>query len=142
MNVLGRTGRGLARPACAPGAVRGYIRAADSGRPASGSGTDLAERTGRPHRTPTRPSTTAVEVPSIVQIDGVERAASDRLRTLVLAGANTARPLLIQTVHDEEGDRMKIVILGSAADTTELHRTLEAAVEGDSGLILRDGDDA
>ncbi|NES13663.1 helix-turn-helix domain-containing protein [Micromonospora sp. PPF5-17] len=127
--------------------VRGYIRA---GRlPAVRIGkqyriarADLDALTGRPG--PAAPAGPAgLEVSSIAQLDGVDRATADRLATLVLAGANThhdpARPLRVQTVHDEERHRMKIVILGDAAATAELLRLLDAVLHGPDGLLAGRG---
>jgi excisionase family DNA binding protein len=130
--------------------VRGYIRAGRLravriGKQYRIARADLDALTGRPE--PTSPAAgPAVEVSSIVQIDGVDRAAADRLGTLVLAGANTTRdpghPLRIQTVHDEERHRMKIVILGGAAATAEVLRLLDAVLDGDNGLLTREVGDA
>ena len=78
-----------------------------------------------------------------MQVDGVDRAAADRLGTLVLAGANTghdpAYPLRVQTVHDEERQRMKIVILGGAAATADLLHLLDAVLAEGNGLLAGDG---
>jgi excisionase family DNA binding protein len=125
--------------------VRNYIRsgrlkAVRIGKQYRIARADLDELTGQARAAPPRVGGGArVEVSSIVQIDGVDRTGADRLGTLVLAGANSghhpARPLRIQTVHDEERNRMKIVILGSAADTAEVLRLLEAVLDGDNGLL-------
>ncbi|MGW5672672.1 helix-turn-helix domain-containing protein [Micromonospora sp. NPDC003776] len=124
--------------------VRGYIRA---GRlPAVRIGkqyriarADLAALTGRP--APTGPA--ALEVSSIAQVEGLDRATADRLATLVLASANShpdpARPLRVQTVHDEERHRMKIVILGDAAATADLLHLLDAVLRGEGGLLATAG---
>ncbi|MDG4836957.1 helix-turn-helix domain-containing protein [Micromonospora sp. WMMD967] len=129
--------------------VRGYIR----------SGRLRAVRIGKQYRitagdldalTGQTPAATRVsghvEVSSIVQVDGVDRAAADRLGTLVLAGANTghdqAHPLRVQTVHDEERLRLKIIILGDPAATAELLRLLDAVLNADNGLLDREGPDA
>ncbi|GAA3739939.1 helix-turn-helix domain-containing protein [Spinactinospora alkalitolerans] len=132
--------------------VRGYIRsgrlkAVRIGKQYRIARADLEALIGRPQPEPARPTgAAAVEVSSIVQIDGVDRTAADRLSTLVLAGANTARdsapPLRIQTVHDEERNRMKIVILGGAAATAEVLQLLEAVLDGDNGLLAPEADDA
>ncbi|MEU7997070.1 helix-turn-helix domain-containing protein [Micromonospora sp. NPDC049060] len=123
--------------------VRGYIRAGRLravriGKQYRIARADLDALTGR--QAPARPvGGTAVEVSSILQIDGVDRAAADRLATLVLAAANTthhpAHPLRIQTVHDEERNRMKIVILGGASATAELLHLVDAVLDGDNGLL-------
>jgi excisionase family DNA binding protein len=132
--------------------VRGYIRAGRLkavriGKQYRIARADLEALTGRPQPTPARPTGVApVEVSSIVQIDGIDRAAADRLGTLVLAGANTARdpahPLHIQTVHDEERNRMKIVIVGGAAATADVLHLLEAMLDGGNGLLAGEVDSA
>ncbi|MET7806266.1 helix-turn-helix domain-containing protein [Micromonospora chersina] len=121
--------------------VRGYIRAGRLravriGKQYRIARADLDALTGRPAPAAGAP---AAEVSSIVQVDGVDRAAADRLATLVLAGVNThhdpARPLRVQTVHDEERHRMKIVILGDAATTADLLHLVDAVLAGDNGLL-------
>ncbi|WP_433331601.1 helix-turn-helix domain-containing protein [Spirillospora sp. CA-294931] len=124
--------------------VRGYIR---SGRLAATrigkqyriAAADLQALTGR-----AEPHAVSMEVSSIVQVDGVDRATADRLGTLVLGAANTghdlAHPLRVQVVHDGERNRMKIVILGGAAATAELLSLLESFIDG--GLFGSGGDDA
>ncbi|WP_223839317.1 helix-turn-helix domain-containing protein [Saccharopolyspora pogona] len=122
--------------------VRGYIRsgrlkAVRIGKQYRIARADLEELTGKPR--PSSAGAAPVEVSSIVQIDGVDRAAADRLSTLVLAGANSAsnpaHPLRIQTVHDEERNRMKFVILGGAGATAEVLQLIEAVLDGDNGLL-------
>lgn len=125
--------------------VRNYIRsgrlkAVRIGKQYRIARADLDELTGQSQTASSRPSSVApVEVSSIVQIDGVDRAAADRLGTLVLAGVNSAhdqaQPLRVQTVYDEERNRMKIVVLGGAADTAEVLRLLDAVLDGDNGLF-------
>ncbi|WP_446214860.1 helix-turn-helix domain-containing protein [Micromonospora sp. IBHARD004] len=133
-----------------PRTVRGYIRAGRLravriGKQYRIARADLDALTGRPPST--RPAAVPVlEVSSIVQVDGVDRAAADRLGTLVLAGANTVRdpahPLRVQTVHDEERQRMKIVILGGAAATADVLHLLDAVLDGDNGLLAGEAEDA
>jgi excisionase family DNA binding protein len=127
-----------------PRTVRGYIRtgrlrAVRIGKQYRISQADLDALTGgAPRKAAPSPGRPRVEVSSIVQLDGVDRAAADRLGTLVLAMANTggnpAEPLRVQTVHDEEWQRMKIVILGGVAETAELLRLVHAVLDGDNGL--------
>jgi hypothetical protein len=52
------------------------------------------------------------------------------------------RPLRIQTIHDEERSRMKVVILGGAAATADVLRLLEAILDGGNGLLAREVDGA
>ncbi|MEU6204332.1 helix-turn-helix domain-containing protein [Micromonospora musae] len=120
--------------------VRGYIRtgrlrATRIGKQYRIARADLDALTGR--QAPGSPGgAPTLEVSSIVQVDGVDRAAADRLATFVLAGVNTqhdpARPLRVQTVHDEERHRLKIVILGDAAGTADLLRLVDAVLHGDN----------
>ncbi|TDD37163.1 DNA-binding protein [Actinomadura sp. KC06] len=121
--------------------VRGYIRtgrlkAVRIGKQYRIAPGDLEALTGRP---PARPASGApVEVSSIVQVDGVDRVAADRLSTLVLAGVNaggSGDQLRVQAVHDEERSRMKIVILGGAAATADVLRLIDAVIGGENGLI-------
>ncbi|MEV4250889.1 helix-turn-helix domain-containing protein [Streptosporangium canum] len=127
--------------------VRGYIRAGRLkavriGKQYRIAHADLEALTGRPQPAPARSGVARVEVSSIVQIDGIDRASAARLGTLILAGANTshdpAHPMRVQTVHDEDRDRMKIVILGGAAATAEVLHLLEAILDGGNGLLARE----
>jgi excisionase family DNA binding protein len=132
--------------------VRGYIRAGRLkavriGKQYRIARADLDALTGQPQPAPAPPTgTPPVEVSSIVQIDGVDRAAADRLGTLVLATANTApdpaNPLRIQIVHDEERNRMKIVVLGGAAATADVLHLIEAVLDGGNGLLAQEEDGA
>lgn len=111
--------------------VRSYIRAGRLkatriGKQYRIAAADLAELTGRP-----APPPVSAETSSIVQIDGVDRAAADRLGTLVLASVGAdAAGLRVQVVHDEERNRMKIVILGGAAAAADLLNLIDAVLDG------------
>ncbi|MGK5675699.1 DUF4180 domain-containing protein [Micromonospora sp. URMC 106] len=118
--------------------VRGYIRAGRLravriGKQYRIARTDLDALTGRAE--PARPAAgPAVEVSSIVQIDGVDRAAADRLDTLVLAGANTSHdpghPLRVQTVHDEFVNfRLRLVVVGDISRHLAASAALRALVQ-------------
>lgn len=129
--------------------VRGYIRsgrlrAVRIGKQYRIAASDLDALTGQAPAAATAGG--QAEVSSIVQIDGVDRAAADRLGTLVLTSANTshdqANPLRVQTVHDEERHRMKIIILGDPAATAELLHLLDAVLNADNGLLDREVHDA
>ncbi|MEU4595076.1 helix-turn-helix domain-containing protein [Micromonospora aurantiaca (nom. illeg.)] len=120
--------------------VRGYIRsgrlrATRIGKQYRITRADLDALTGRP----APPSAPGAEVSSVVRLDGVDRAAADRLATLVLAGVNTHhdpdRPLRVQTVHDEERHRMTIMILGDLTATADLLRLLDGVLDGGNGLL-------
>ncbi|MFI0484293.1 helix-turn-helix domain-containing protein [Actinomadura sp. 9N215] len=131
--------------------VRGYIRggrlkAVRIGKQYRIAAADLEALTGRPPAPTSRPAAVgaaAVEVSSIVQVDGVDRVTADRLSTFVLAGVNTGdsgHQLRVQVVYDEERSRMKIVILGGAAATADVLRLLDAVLDGD--LLGPGGGDA
>ncbi|MEV5827261.1 helix-turn-helix domain-containing protein [Spirillospora sp. NPDC052242] len=129
--------------------VRGYIRdgrlnAVRIGKQYRIAPADLEALTGRPSAPAGRTGAGAsVEVSSIVEIDGVDRAAADRLSTLVLAAANTgagaggsaADRLRIQAVHDAERRRLKFVVLGGAGPTADVLRLLESVL-GDGNDLL------
>src|SRR5690606_14706576 len=127
--------------------VRGYIRtgrlkAVRIGKQYRIAQSDLDELTGRERPAASRETGAHVEVSSIVQIDGIDQAAADRLGTFVLAGVNTGpHQLRVQIVHDQERNRMKIVILGGAAATAEVLRLLDGLLGDDSGLFAGEGDD-
>ncbi|MGA3490254.1 helix-turn-helix domain-containing protein [Micromonosporaceae bacterium DT55] len=123
--------------------VRSYIRggrlkAVRIGKQYRIARSDLDALTGQ-SRTPGPTPDRAIEVSSIVQIDGVDRAAADRLATLVLAGANSsaghASPLRLQTIHDDERNRMKIVILGDAAATADVLQLLDSVLGAGNDLL-------
>ncbi|MWA06684.1 helix-turn-helix domain-containing protein [Actinomadura sp. LD22] len=126
--------------------VRGYIRAGRLeavriGKQYRISAAALEALTGRPRPAQDGPAGGRAEASSIVQVDGVGRTAADRLATVVLAGVSTGRggggAVRVQTVHDEERGRMKIVVLGGVAATAEVLRLIDAVLDGG---ILEDGD--
>lgn len=63
-----------------------------------------------------------VDVSSIVEIDAVDPATVDRVRTLLMAASARQgdEPLRIETAYDERRGRLKVVILGGLADTARL----------------------
>lgn len=124
--------------------VRGYIRtgrlkAVRIGKQYRIARADLATLLGRPD-----PPRRAVEVSTVVEVDGVDRAGADRLSTLVLAGVGSAPdpadPLRVQTLFDEERNRMKFVVFGGPAATADLLHLLAAVLDGDNGLFAAEVD--
>ncbi|GAA3393042.1 helix-turn-helix domain-containing protein [Cryptosporangium minutisporangium] len=119
--------------------VRGYVRdgrlvASRIGRQYRIAAADLEAFCGRPVESAARRC--HVEVSSIVQIDGVDRAEMDRLSTLVLSAASGAPEggaLRVQTVYDSERGSLKLVLLGSVGRTAELLRLVDAYTGGVSG---------
>ncbi|MDM4722664.1 helix-turn-helix domain-containing protein [Micromonospora sp. WMMA1363] len=116
--------------------VRGYIRsgrlrAVRIGKQYRIAARDLAALTGAE---PAAGSAGPVEVSSIVRVDGVDRAAADRLGTLLQAGAATRHhpgpPLRLQSLHDDERNRMTLMILGDPTATADLLRLLDSVLDG------------
>lgn len=132
--------------------VRGYIRtgrlkAVRIGKQYRIAQADLQAFTGQDRPSAAPPvGVPAIEVSSIVQLDGVDRATADRLSTFVMAAVNTDRgggqPLRLQVVHNEERSRMKIVILGGTAATAEVLHLLEAMLDDRDGLLAPEADGA
>lgn len=123
--------------------VRGYIRdgrlkATRIGKQYRIAPGDLEALTGRPEPSGHAVGAPRIEVSSIVQIDGVDRTAAERLGTFLQAGAtqaaDPAHPLRLQVVYDAETGRMKLVILGDATATADVLRALESLVH-DSDLF-------
>ncbi|SFS55643.1 DNA binding domain-containing protein, excisionase family [Saccharopolyspora flava] len=115
--------------------VRSYIRsgrlnAVRIGKQYRIAKSDLEQLTGRS----TEPTGTAgaVEVSSIVQLDGVDRAAADRLGSLVLAGVGAPR---VQTLYDEHRHRLKIIVIGELAETAEVMQLLDSVLNSETGLL-------
>lgn len=77
---------------------------------------------------PPAPPQPLAEVSSVVQIDGLDRTASDRIgRTLAAAVLSDSDPRLrAEPLYDEERRRLKLIIVGSLSQTVELLRIVEA----------------
>lgn len=84
-----------------------------------------------------------VEVSSIVQIDSVSPESASRLSTLVTASVQTVRDtpdsLRIQLVYDKERARLKIVVLGGAADTAAVLNLLDDVLGPGNDLLPTEG---
>ncbi|MYT32556.1 MULTISPECIES: helix-turn-helix domain-containing protein [unclassified Streptomyces] len=120
--------------------VRNYVR--DGRLPAVRIGKqyriaheDLEVFTGRPVPAPdTGPAGRQrhTEVSSIVEVEGIDRATADRLSTLMMTAAAGRgpgeRPLRIETVHDKDRARMKVIVLGGLADTARLLDYMEGVL--------------
>ena len=119
--------------------VRNYIRdgrlaAVKIGKQYRIARADLGALTGAPAAGPGH-----VEVSSIVQIDGLAPGAADRLSTFLTAGAQSPRAspesLRLQTIYDKERSRMKIVILGSPAETADILQLIDGLLGPENGLL-------
>ncbi|MFD7514226.1 helix-turn-helix domain-containing protein [Streptomyces niveus] len=84
-----------------------------------------------------------VEVSSIVQIESVSPESASRLSTLVTASVQAVRDtpdaLRIQLVYDKERARLKIVILGGAADTAAVLNLLDDVLGPGNDLLPSEG---
>ncbi|MEV4803179.1 helix-turn-helix domain-containing protein [Nonomuraea sp. NPDC049421] len=112
--------------------VRGYIR--DGRLPAVRIGKqyriakdDLAAFTGLPADPP--PSPRHAEATSIVQVDGIDRAAMDRVSTMVLGALSAERSgLRVEFAYDERRRQLKVVVLGGLEETAQVLRIIDALV--------------
>ncbi|MBL1077961.1 helix-turn-helix domain-containing protein [Nocardia sp. 2] len=121
--------------------VRGYVRdgklaAVRIGKQYRIAQADLEAFTGLPVPDTTRESvgrTRFAEVSSIVEIDAIDPPTADRIITLLTAAAGNHRPgeqaLRIQTIHDRERARLKIILVGGVADTARLLEFTEGILE-------------
>jgi excisionase family DNA binding protein len=104
--------------------ARSALEAFAGGGPASAAGSAPSA--------PPLPPRRAVEVSSVVQVDGIDADQAERVtRTLTAAVvAHTAEDptLRVEPFYDEQRLRLKVIIVGSAADTVELIRVVEALV--------------
>ncbi|MCP2258849.1 DNA binding domain-containing protein, excisionase family [Streptoalloteichus tenebrarius] len=117
--------------------VRNYVRdgrlkAVRIGKQYRIAASDLAEFTGLSGSE--RASTSRdVEVTSVVRIEGVDAADADRLATHLLASVQTrsgdGRTLRIETSHDRERSRMRIIVLGEPELTADVLRLIAALTE-------------
>lgn len=73
-----------------------------------------------------------VEVSSIVEVDGIDTATADRLTALLMSlGGGDRRgeaPLRIETVHDRERNRMKVIVLGGLRDAARVLDYIEGVL--------------
>ena len=89
--------------------------------PAAGGQLALAE--------PPRPPQPSAEVSSVVQIDGIDTVARDRLeRTITaatLASGGDGPVLRVEPLYDEARMRLKLIIVGGVGETAELLQVIE-----------------
>ncbi|MGG2461323.1 helix-turn-helix domain-containing protein [Streptomyces sp. RGM 3693] len=120
--------------------VRNYVR--DGRLPAVRIGKqyriaheDLETFTGRPVPAPeSGPAGRQrhTEVSSIVEVEDIDPGTVDRLTSLLMAAAAGRgpgeQPLRIETVHDKDRARMKVIVLGGLADTARLFDYMEGVL--------------
>jgi excisionase family DNA binding protein len=84
---------------------------------------------------------TSLEVSSVVEVEPVDVESADRItRTLMavtVARAETAPVLRVEPMYDEARLRLKVIIVGSAADTVEVIRVVELLVREGTSVRTR-----
>ncbi|PKV82402.1 helix-turn-helix domain-containing protein [Nocardia fluminea] len=108
--------------------VRSYVR--DGKLPAARIGKqyritheDLETFTGLPITTPHTAPARHAESSCIVEIDDIDRATVDRITTLLTATAGTrggGPRMRVETSYDPARHRLKVILLGSLADSSRL----------------------
>ncbi|UZJ32783.1 helix-turn-helix domain-containing protein [Streptomyces endophytica] len=97
-----------------------------TGRPAPAPPGDADEQ--RPHQQRQQHT----EVCSIVEIDAIAPETVDRLTNLLMSVATNRgpghAPLRIETAHDKERGRLKVIVLGGLADTARLLECMEGVL--------------
>jgi excisionase family DNA binding protein len=96
----------------------------------------LEALTGRPASAPapeSQPPRRYVEVSSIVQIEAIGFDAASRVTNALMAAAKGRsaddEPLRIDTIHDQERGRLKVILTGSIATTASLLKFMNAYLE-------------
>ncbi|MFF1614130.1 helix-turn-helix domain-containing protein [Amycolatopsis sp. NPDC058278] len=117
--------------------VRNYVRdgrlkAVRIGKQYRITAADLAAFTGLP--VAERAAAPTAELSGVAEIAGVDRAAADRIATMVVASVNGPRdsgerPLRVETVYDGERATMKIIVLGDLAAGADLLRWVASVTE-------------
>ena len=100
---------------------------------------DIEALTGRPMDAPVRDTVRRhrhIDVSSIVEIDAIDPESVSRVTTLLMGAANGRRggdePLRVETIHDPERARLKVIIVGGYEASASLLRVLGAIVEAGS----------
>ena len=93
---------------------------------------DLAALTGR-EDSPDRPRRAAdphIDVSSIVHVDAIGRESANRITNALVAAAKgrdkSDDPLRVDTVYDDERDRLKVMLTGSISTTAVLLKLIAA----------------
>ena len=116
--------------------VRSYVRqgrlkAVRIGKQYRIAAEDLAAMTGRPE--PVRRER-HVEVSSIVEIDAISPEQVSRVTNLLLGSANARRgqaeePLRIETIHDAERARLKVIVVGGLDTSASMLKLIKVVLE-------------
>ncbi|MGF0316184.1 helix-turn-helix domain-containing protein [Nocardia fluminea] len=108
--------------------VRSYVRegklpAARIGKQYRITHEDLETFTGLPITTPHTAPHRHAESSCIVEIDDIDRTTVDRITTLLTATAGTrggGQRMRVETSYDPARHRLKVILLGSLADSSRL----------------------
>jgi excisionase family DNA binding protein len=108
--------------------VRNYVRdgrlgAVRIGKQYRVSHADLQALVGGPAR-PRR-----VEVTSVLDVDGIDAAAAQRLAAFIGGLPKPARAPHVDVVHEPERDRLKVIVVGSVEANVEVLRLVGAMAE-------------
>jgi excisionase family DNA binding protein len=93
---------------------------------------DLAALTGRedPPDHPRAAADPHIDVSSIVHVDAIGRESANRITNALLAAAKgrdkSDDPLRVDTVYDDERDRLKVMLTGSIGTTVVLLKLIAA----------------
>jgi excisionase family DNA binding protein len=108
--------------------VRSYVRdgrlgAVRIGKQYRVSHADLQALTGGSSRS------RQVGVTSVLDVDGIDAAAAERLASFVRGLPKPARAPHVDVVHEPERDRLKVIVVGSVEANVELLRLVGAMAE-------------
>lgn len=108
--------------------VRGYVRdgrlgAVRIGKQYRVSHADLQALTGGPARP------RQIGVTSVVDVDGIDAPAAERLATFIRGLPKPAGAPHVDVVHEPERDRLKVIVVGSVEANAELLRLVAAMAQ-------------
>jgi excisionase family DNA binding protein len=70
-----------------------------------------------------------IEVTSVLDVDGIDVAAGERLAALVAGLPKGPRAPHVDVVHEPDRDRLKVIVVGSVDASVELLRFMGAMAE-------------
>jgi excisionase family DNA binding protein len=114
--------------------VRNYVRdgrlgAVRIGKQYRVSRADLQALTGGGTRPGEAGGPRRVEVTSVLDVDGIDGAAGERLAALVAGLPKGPQAPHVDVVHEPERDRLKVIVVGSVEASVELLRFVGAMAE-------------
>ena len=114
--------------------VRNYVRdgrlgAVRIGKQYRVSRADLQALTGGGTRPDETGGPRRIEVTSVLDVDGINEAAAERLTALVTGLPKGPRAPHVDVVHEPERGRLKVIVVGSVEASVELLRFVGAMAE-------------